>query len=104
MRLLIIFLSGIGIGAILEFTYKFLKKKRASIPHPISVLMYGLTALFLFEKGKLGYIFAPNNKQCSYLLRRIQSPVVCLNELKDKLIQKEKAPGRDGTLSGSFSW
>lgn len=59
---------------------------------------FACLALFLLEKNKLGSIVAPNSKKCSYFLRRIQAPIVYLNEMKNKLIQKEKAPDTDGTV------
>ena len=58
---------------------------------------FACLALFLLEKKKLGFILAPNNKKCSYFIRRIQAPIVYLNEMEDRLIQKEKAPDADGT-------
>ena len=59
---------------------------------------------FLKEKGFFGSLISPSNK-CSYLLRKLNIPIVYLDTQKDKLKKgvKEKAPGRDGTPPGSFS-
>jgi len=58
---------------------------------------FACLSLFLLEKQKLRAIVAPNNKKCSYFLRRIQAPLVFLNELQEVLAQKEKAPNADKT-------
>lgn len=40
---------------------------------------------FLFFKKRLGCVIAPNNKKCSYLLKKIQVPMIFLNILARKL-------------------
>lgn len=58
---------------------------------------------FLFEKGKLEIILAPDNRKCSILLKRAGAKITYLNELQSILSVKEKAPGKDETMQGSFS-
>ena len=41
--------------------------------------------------------------KCSILLKRTGTPIVCLDDVKQKLCQKEKAPGMDASMQGSFS-
>jgi uncharacterized LabA/DUF88 family protein len=53
---------------------------------------FACLANFLKENSKLGFIVAPDSKKCSYLLRRIQVPVVYLNGLQKKLGLKRKSP------------
>jgi len=40
---------------------------------------------FLMEKQKLKSVIAPNSKKCSYLIRKIQVPLVFLDQLEHKL-------------------
>lgn len=44
---------------------------------------------FLLKKGKLKSLIAPNKQKSSYLLRRIQGPLVFLNSMQNKLGQKK---------------
>lgn len=53
---------------------------------------FSCLAEFLLKKSKLRAIIAPNSKKCSYLLRRIQAPIVYLNKLQHRLGQKRKSP------------
>lgn len=64
---------------------------------------FSCLVLFLIEKHKLRAIVAPDKNKCSYLLRKIQAPIVYLNNLAHKLGLAKKAPNRDETLPGSFS-
>ncbi|MBI4599080.1 NYN domain-containing protein [Candidatus Uhrbacteria bacterium] len=64
---------------------------------------FGCLASFLLQQGKLRAIIAPNRGRCSYFLRRIQVPLIFLNDLESVLAEKEKAPGADETAQGSFS-
>lgn len=59
---------------------------------------------FLKEKGVFCSLISPSDK-CSFLLRKLNIPLVYLNTKRNKLnyVKKEKAPGRDGTPQGSFS-
>ena len=58
---------------------------------------FACLALFLLNKKVLKTIIAPSNRNCSFLIRRIQGPLVFLNEFKDRLAEKEKAPDADRT-------
>lgn len=58
---------------------------------------------FLIAKNKLKVILAPDNEKCSILLKRTGAVITYLKELKTNLAIKEKAPGKDRTLQGSFS-
>ena len=65
---------------------------------------YSCLAKFLKDENKLIAILSPRDKsKCSILLKRINAPVVYLNEVKEKIQLNKKAPGKDGTLQGSFS-
>ena len=60
---------------------------------------------FLKLKNSFLCLVSPRPK-CSYLLRKLNIPIVYLNTQKDKLKlrgHKEKAPGGDGTPQGSSS-
>lgn len=65
---------------------------------------YACLAKFLKDKNKLVTILSPNPKnKCSILLKRINAPIVYLDDIKEKISLNEKAPNKDGTLPGSFS-
>ncbi len=66
---------------------------------------YSSLVKFLNERGKLKTILSPHTeKLCSILLKRTNVPIAYLNDQKSILqVQKEKAPGGDGTPQGSFS-
>ena len=55
---------------------------------------------FLLEKHKFLAIVSPNNeKRCSILLKRTGARIAYINDQRSILeAEKEKAPGRDGTL------
>jgi len=59
---------------------------------------------FFKKKRALLSLVSPNNK-CSFLLRKLNIPLVYLDTQRDKLnyTQKEKAPSGDKTPPGSFS-
>lgn len=63
---------------------------------------------FLKERNVLQMVVSPSNK-CSYLLRKLNIPLLYINTQKRKLenlssyTKKEKAPGKDETSQGSFS-
>ena len=58
----------------------------------------------LKDNNKLVTVLSPNPKnKCSILLKRINAPIVYLDDIKRKICLNEKAPGKDGTLQGSFS-
>ena len=63
----------------------------------------GLVSFFKKKKVLLSLI-SPNNK-CSFLLRKLNIPLVYLDTQRNKLnyTQKEKAPDKDKTSAGSFS-
>lgn len=55
---------------------------------------------FLKDKGVFSSLLSPN-KKCSFLLRKLNIPIVYLDTQREKLgyhDTKEKAPYRDGTL------
>ncbi len=59
---------------------------------------------FFKEKGVLLSLVSPRDR-CSYLLRKLNIPIVYLNTQRSKLeTKKEKAPKEDGTSSGPLSW
>ncbi len=58
---------------------------------------------FLQEKDKLKAVLAPDNKKCSILIKRTNTQITYLNEMKQKLAENKKAPNKDETLEGSFS-
>ncbi|HPN14625.1 MAG TPA: NYN domain-containing protein [bacterium] len=66
---------------------------------------YAPLVRFLQKKGKMGIILSPSNaKKCSILLKRTNAKITFLDQMKLVLSQyNEKAPGKDGTLEGSFS-
>lgn len=65
---------------------------------------YSCLAKFLNDKNKLTAVLSPSKeKKCSILLKRINAPIVYLNDIKKKIRLNEKAPSKDGTLKGSFS-
>ncbi|MEK7655719.1 MAG: NYN domain-containing protein [Patescibacteria group bacterium] len=45
-------------------------------------------------------------KKCSWLLRKTNVPIVCLDDVRSKLMyhQNEKAPGTDVSVQGPLSW
>ncbi|NQU83808.1 MAG: NYN domain-containing protein [Parcubacteria group bacterium] len=59
---------------------------------------------FFKKKEALLSLISPNNK-CSFLLRKLNISLTYLDTQRNKLnyIQKEKAPDKDRTSSGSFS-
>lgn len=60
---------------------------------------YASLVKFLKEKGKLRAILSPSpSKKCSILLKRINAPIVYLNDVRARIqVQNEKAPGQDRT-------
>jgi len=54
-------------------------------------------AEFLLERKKLKAILAPDHKKCSILLKRTNAPLTYLDEFKEQLGKKEKAPDADET-------
>ena len=66
---------------------------------------YSSLVAFLKEKEVFRALLSPS-KSCSFLLRKLNIPIVYLNMLKGKLAirgQKEKAPGTDESAQGSLS-
>ena len=66
---------------------------------------YAGTVNFLKERGAFKMQVSPNNK-CTFLLRKINIPIVYLDTQRGKLelhSKKEKAPSEDETSQGSFS-
>ncbi|MBU1132575.1 NYN domain-containing protein [Patescibacteria group bacterium] len=65
---------------------------------------YSGLAKFLHSKNKLRGILSPSNSdRCSILLKRLNVPIIFLNDVRKKVRLKEKAPVKDETLKGSFS-
>jgi len=65
---------------------------------------YSCLAKFLKNGNKLTAILSPYQKdKCSILLKRINAPIVYLDDVKRKICFNKKAPSKDGTLKGSFS-
>ncbi|OGH74137.1 MAG: hypothetical protein A3C90_03415 [Candidatus Magasanikbacteria bacterium RIFCSPHIGHO2_02_FULL_51_14] len=66
---------------------------------------YSSLVAFLKEMGVFRALLSPSN-HCSFLLRKLNIPIVYLHELRGKLAmrgQKEKAPGADESAQGSSS-
>ena len=66
---------------------------------------YSSLVTFLKEKRVFRALLAPSN-HCSFLLRKLNIPIVYLDNLREKLAiksQKEKAPGADESAQGSSS-
>lgn len=65
---------------------------------------YASLVKFMKDRKVFKSLISPNN-HCSFLLRKLNTPIVYLSTQKDKLkySRKEKAPGGDGTPQGSFS-
>ena len=66
---------------------------------------YSSLVTFLKEKEVFRALLSPSNS-CSFLLRKLNIPIVYLNVLQGKLatrVQKEKAPGADESAQGSLS-
>ena len=66
---------------------------------------YSSLVAFLKEMGVFRALLSPSN-HCSFLLRKLNIPIVYLDELRGKLAfkdQKEKAPGADESAQGSSS-
>lgn len=63
---------------------------------------------FWKEKNVVCTILSPSPfKKCSWLLRKTNVPILCLNDVKHKLVmiaQNEKAPGTDLSVQGPLSW
>lgn len=57
MQLLIILISGLIIGFVAELTFRSLKNKKIIIPNFYSLILYTLTALFLYAIYELKIIF-----------------------------------------------
>src|SRR3989338_3233826 len=65
---------------------------------------YSCLVNFQKDKNKLVTILSPNPRnRFSFLLKRVNAPIVYLDDIKIKIDLNEKAPGKDGTLQGSFS-
>ncbi len=67
---------------------------------------YAPLVRFWREKRMPCIILSPSTiKKCSWLLRKINVPIVSLSEMKSLLAcsQNEKAPGTDGTAQGPLS-
>lgn len=65
---------------------------------------YSCLAKFLKNGNKLTAILSPRGEaKCSILLKRVNAPIIYLNDVKEKIQLNEKAPSKDGTLKGSFS-
>ncbi|MFA5185182.1 MAG: NYN domain-containing protein [Patescibacteria group bacterium] len=60
---------------------------------------------FLQEKGKIRAVLSPSiAMKCSILLKRTDVKITYLDQMRHLLcVQKEKAPGEDGTSQGSLS-
>ncbi|HHT9116062.1 MAG TPA: NYN domain-containing protein [Candidatus Wunengus californicus] len=54
-------------------------------------------AEFLLERKKLKAVLAPDHKKCSILLKRTGAPITYLEEFRQHLGRKEKAPDGDET-------
>lgn len=66
---------------------------------------YSSLVAFLKEKKTFRALLSPS-KSCSFLLRKLNIPIVYLDMLQGKLAirdQKEKAPGTDESAQGSLS-
>ncbi len=64
---------------------------------------FACLAMFLLTKKVLKTIVVPNKRSCSYLIKRIQTRLLFLNDFKAKLVVKRKSPRYGKTAQGSFS-
>ncbi|MCX6785836.1 MAG: NYN domain-containing protein [Candidatus Komeilibacteria bacterium] len=64
---------------------------------------FACLAMFLLTNKVLKTIVAPNKSSCSYLIKRIQPPLLFLDYFKEKLAIKRKSPRYGKTVQGSFS-
>ncbi|MDP2704016.1 MAG: NYN domain-containing protein [bacterium] len=90
---------------VLKSVVDFYEKRLSSAVIVTSDGDYAGLVKFLKEKNVFLSLVSPSNK-CSFLLRRLNIPIVYLDSKKNKLERspnKEKAPGGDGTPQGSFS-
>lgn len=69
---------------------------------------YSSLVRFWREKNIHCVILSPSPlKKCSWLLRKTNLPIVCLNDVRHKICirsQNEKAPGTDVSVQGPSSW
>ena len=64
---------------------------------------YACLVEFLKNRKAFEVLLSPHDKS-SFLLRKLDIPIVYLSTQRSNLEQKEKAPNEDGTSSGSSSW
>jgi len=55
---------------------------------------YASLVSFLFSRGKLGVVLAPNPEKCSILLKRTGAPITFLKEVQKKLERKSPHRGK----------
>ena len=64
-----------------------------------------LKAVIDFKEKEVFLSLVSPRDRCSYLLRKLDIPIVYLNTQRAKLeLKKERAPNEDGTSSGPLSW
>lgn len=63
---------------------------------------YSSMVAFLKERKAFRALLSPSN-HCSFLLRKLNIPIVYMDVLRGKLARKEKAPGTDESMKGSSS-
>jgi uncharacterized LabA/DUF88 family protein len=57
----------------------------------------------LYETGKLKVVLSPDQQHCSTLLKRVaKEKIWFMNNLRNRLEYKRKAPPRDGTRGSAF--
>jgi uncharacterized LabA/DUF88 family protein len=63
---------------------------------------YSSLVSFLKDRNAFYTLLSPSN-HCSFLLRKLNIPIVYLDMLRKKLMKKEKAPSIDVSIQGSSS-
>jgi uncharacterized LabA/DUF88 family protein len=91
---------------VLKAIVDYYEKKTQNVVLVSSDGDYASLVAFFRDREALLAVVSPNNK-CSFLLRKLNIPIVYLDSQKGKLSDssiKEKAPDGDGTPLGSSSW
>lgn len=87
---------------VLRVTQDFYEGRLAQVVLLSSDGDYSSLVAFLKERIVFRALLSPSN-HCSFLLRKLNIPIVYLNMLRGKLARKEKAPGTDESVQGSSS-
>lgn len=87
---------------VLKVAQDFYEKRLAQAVLVSSDGDYSSLVAFLKERNAFHSLLSPSN-HCSFLLRKLNIPIVYLDMLRKKLARKEKAPGTDVSVQGSSS-